>query len=355
MKTGKVIGLTYDLKSDRPLTSDDPIDANAELDTMETVEFITNALKAGGHRVVPIGNVHNLLQQIDELDVDIVFNICEGHAGRNRESQVPLILEMKGIPFIGSDALTMGITLDKIAAKKCFIADGIPTPRYFNAYSTDDLEKLNTIGYPLIVKARYEGTSKGLSEQSRVENLTGLKRQTELINKKYKQAALVEEFIRGTEFTVPVLGNGNPQAMPVSQIAIDGNVQLGDKFFTFSRVVNESAVRYVCPPQITPELEKKLQDLAVRAYQSVDCRDFGRVDFRVDEQENLYVLEINPLPSLAKKDVFNIFPQVMETTYEAIINQVVNFALRRYGMLKDSAKGQQSLQKQNRGMGIFHQ
>ncbi len=355
MKMGKVIGLTYDLKSDRPLTPDDPIDANAELDTMETVEFIMSALKSGGHRVVPIGNVHNLLRQIDELDVDIVLNICEGHAGRNRESQVPLILEMKGIPFVGSDALTMGITLDKIAAKKCFIADGIPTPRYFNAYSTDNLEKLNTIGYPLIVKARYEGTSKGLSEQSRVEDFPGLKRQVELINKRYKQAALVEKFIRGTEFTVPVLGNENPQAMPVSQIAIDGSVELGDKFYTFPRVVNENAVRYLCPPRITKELEKKLQDLAVRAYQSVDCRDLGRVDFRVDAEGNLYVLEINPLPSLAKKDVFNIFPQVMETTYEAIINTIVNFALKRYGMLKDSSKGQQPFIKLNRGTGILHQ
>ncbi|MDZ4241703.1 MAG: hypothetical protein U1D99_02660, partial [Candidatus Omnitrophota bacterium] len=81
-----------------------------------------------------------------------------------------------------------------------------------------------------------------------------------------------------------------------------------------------------------------LQDWSVRAYQSLGCLDFGRVDFRVDDQENPYVLEINPLPSLAKKDVFNIFPQVLGSTYEKTVNQVINNALERYGMTGDNEK-----------------
>lgn len=338
----KIIGLTYDLKTDRPVVPGEPIDANAELDTMETVEFISQALETGGHKVVQIGHVRNLLQRIENLDVDIVFNICEGALGRNRESEVPLVLEMHGIPFIGADALCMGITLDKVAAKKCFIADGIPTPRYFSAIATDDLKKLNTIGYPLIVKTRHEGTSKGLTEKSRVNDLASLKEQVGLINTKYKQPALVEEFIRGTEFTVPVLGNENPEAMFVAQVAIDGSKEAGDKFFTFAHVVAKSddTIVYLCPAQISEDLAKTLQEIAIRAYKSVDCRDFGRVDFRVDEKGNPYVLEINPLPSLAKKDVFNIFPQAMGTTYEAIINKIVDLAMTRYGMTKgkDSSK-----------------
>lgn len=327
----RTIGITYDLKSDWEFQPDDPADANAELDSGETLEFVIQGLEAGGHRVQRIGSFKNLLTQISSLDVDIVFNICEGFRGRNRESQVPMLLEMYGIPYVGSDALTLGVTLDKIVAKKCFIADGVPTPRYFEANTGDDLKALNTIGFPLIVKPKHEGSSKGLSEKSRVTDFASLKMQVDHINKTYGQAALVEEFIRGCEFTVPVLGNQNPQAMPVAQVHLDGNVELGDNFYTQARLTYDG-LGYVCPPKISDELIKKLQHYAVKAYQSVGCLDFGRVDFRVDEKGNPFVLEINPLPSLAKKDVFNIFPYVMGSTFEKVINQVLDFALERYGL-----------------------
>ena len=328
---GKKIGLTYNLKSDMKLSSDDPADLNAEFDSEETVNFIASALESGGHRVKKIGHVFNLLKHIDDLDVDIVFNIAEGFNGRNRESQIPLLLELYGIPYVGADALTLGITLDKIAAKKCFIADGLPTAAYFCAESTKDLATLNTTGYPLIVKPRYEGTSKGLTDQSRVENLEQLTRQVDLITKKYKQAALVEKFIRGTEFTVPVLGNGHPQAMPVCQVKIDGKLNLGDDFFTFALVVaKDDRLQYICPAPIPKELAQTLKAMAIRAYKSVECRDFGSVEIRVDEHGHPYILEINPLPSLARQDVFNLFPQIIGSTYERVVNQILEFALQRY-------------------------
>ena len=117
-----MIGITYDLKSDWQRNSNDPIDINAEFDKPETLEHIVAAIESGGHSVKKIGNVDHLLDQIDHLDVDIVFNVCEGISGRNRESQVPMLLEMKGIPYVGADGLTLGIALDKIVAKKLFMA-----------------------------------------------------------------------------------------------------------------------------------------------------------------------------------------------------------------------------------------
>ena len=153
------IGITYDLKNERPLRPGDPPDANAELDSEDTINHVARAFESFGHQVKKIGNVKNLLRQIENLDVDIVFNMAEGHFGRNRESQVPVILEMYGIPFIGADALSLGITLDKVVAKKCFIADGIATPRYFAVRNSRNLEQLNHIGFPLIVKTTFEGTS----------------------------------------------------------------------------------------------------------------------------------------------------------------------------------------------------
>ena len=326
-----IIGLTYDLKSDWVFNPNDPADANAEFDKPQTIESLMYALEQGGHQVEKIGNIKNLLAQVHHLDVDLVFNICEGQGGRNRESQVPIILEMFHIPYIGSDALTLGLSLDKILAKKCFFSEGIPTPRFFEAPSNAQLEQINHIGFPLMVKPRHEGSSKSLSEQSRVENYEGLKRQVDLINAVYHQPALAEEFIKGQEFTVAVLGNVQPQAMPVVQVSIDGQVDLGDQFYTFAHIASER-LQYICPAKISPNLTKQIQALALKTYMSVGCLDLGRIDFRVDEQGQPYVLEINPLPALGLDDIFNLFPAVIGSSYNQMINQIVSIAGARHGL-----------------------
>jgi len=111
-----------------------------------------------------IGNVDNVLKALDNLNVDIVFNICEGLGNRNRESQVPMLLELKGIPYVGADALSLGITLDKIIAKKILRVHGIPTPEYKEIKNLQELKNLNGLGinFPLIVKPRCEDPARVL-------------------------------------------------------------------------------------------------------------------------------------------------------------------------------------------------
>ena len=327
----KTVGLTYDLKTDYEFKEGDPPDANAEFDHPSTIDVIAEAIKACGFSVKKIGNVSNLLEKIDNLGVDIVFNISEGISGRNRESQVPIVLEMNGIPFVGSDALTLGVTLDKIMAKKIFTSDGIPTPKFFEIKSLDAFADADHLKFPLIVKPRFEGSSKGLSEDSRVEDMEGLKKQAEHVVNTYRQPALVEEFISGQEFTVAVVGNDPPEALPVVQIKIDGRFKLNDKFYTFARITSDR-LEYICPAHISAELKKKLSDLAIKTYNSVDCRDFGRVDFRVDNKGHIYVLEINPLPSLSTEDVFQLVAKEIGITYEQMIGKILESALKRYSL-----------------------
>lgn len=330
------IGITYDLKTDWKPSANDPIDAAAELDSFGTLDALKAAFESAGHQVRLIGNAHNLLKALPDLGVDLVFNIAEGHHGRNRESQIPAILDLYRIPFVGADALTLGVTLDKVVAKKCFIADGVPTARYFKATAHDDLKALNTIGYPLFVKTLHEGTSKGITADSRVEDLTQLKTQVDRVYSLYHQPALVEEFIRGTEYTVGVIGNANAKAMPVVQYAIGGKTELGDEFYTY-RYVAEKVVEHICPAPIDAAMAKKLQDIALKAYKSVDCRDFGRVDFRVDEKGSPYVLEINPLPNLNPDDVFVLFGKTLGMTYNQIILNILDQAFVRLGINKMEA------------------
>ena len=321
--------MTYDLKTEYVFRSGDPLDANAEFDHPSTVQVISNAIASLGHEVVQMGNVEQLIKVLDHLSVDLVFNIAEGLHGRNREAQVPILLELKGIPYVGSDALTLSLTLDKLMTKKVLLAEGIPTPRYFEV-SHPQTALPPDLSFPLIVKPRYEGSSKGISDRSVVHSPAELKAQASWVIQTYHQPALVEEFIRGTEFTVAIVGNDPPEVFPAVQIKIEGRVDLGDLFYTFSRIA--SGVEYLCPAQIETKLEKRLRELALRTYQAVDCLDFGRVDIRVDRVGNPYVLEINPLPSLSTEDVFMAVAKHLELSYEAMIGRILEAAAKRYGL-----------------------
>ncbi len=328
----KTVGLTYDLKTDYEFKAGDPPDANAEFDHPLTIGVIARAIQNCGFKVKKIGNAANLLEKINNLDVDIVFNISEGVSGRNRESQVPILLEMAHVPFVGADGLTLGLTLDKIMAKKIFISEDIPTPKSFEVKTTDALIDTDHLKFPLIVKPRFEGSSKGLSDDSRVENMDELKRQADFIINTYKQPALVEEFISGQEFTTAIIGNDNPEVMPLVQIKIDGRLKLNDKFYTFARITSDR-LEYICPAHIPYNLSRKICDIALRVYNAVECRDFGRVDFRVDADGRPYVLEINPLPSLSTEDVFAVVAKEIGISYDQMIGKILNSALKRHGLI----------------------
>lgn len=326
----KTVGLTYDLKTEYKFKKGDPPDANAEFDHPSTIDVIAQAIESQGYRVKKIGNVMDVLDKIEHLNVDIVFNISEGLSGRNRESQVPLLLEMAGIPFVGADALTLGLTLDKVMAKKIFIAENIPTPKFLEVENAGSpLLDADHLKFPLIVKPRFEGSSKGLSESSRVENMEGLKKQTEYIINLYKQPALIEEFISGQEFTAALIGNDQPEVLPVVQLKIDGKLRLNDKFYTFARI-SSNRVEYICPAHINQDLKNKISSLALKTFNAVECCDFGRVDFRVDNEGNVYVLEINPLPSLSTEDVFPIVAGAVGISYNEIIGKILNSAMKRH-------------------------
>ncbi|MBI1992354.1 MAG: ATP-grasp domain-containing protein [Candidatus Omnitrophica bacterium] len=328
---GLRVGLTYNVKSEYVLKPDDPPDLIAEFDHEETVAHIEAALREGGHQVIRIGNARRLLERMGHVSVDIVFNIAEGYEGRNRESQAPILLEMLRIPYVGADGLTLGLTLDKVLTKKVLVAERIPTPRYVEVYDPDALWQVD-LTYPLIVKLRCEGSSKGLTPKSVVDTPEELRRQVAHLAQTYKGAPIfIEEFIEGEEFTVAIIGNEHPELYPACQVMLDGKTDLGRNFFHFAYL--RSGSDYVCPAPIPDALARKMHELALRTYQTVECRDFGRVDFRVDRKGHPYVLEINPLPSLSTEDVFSYIAKSKGLTHYQIINRILNAALVRYGMI----------------------
>ena len=331
------IGFTYDAKADYKLLPGDLPDKYAEFDFEETLSEIENVLKSSGHNVERIGNASALLQKIAQgKRWDLVFNIAEGLRGRNRESQVPTILELFGIPYSGSDALTMGITLDKAVAKIMVSHAGVLTPEFLEIEKLPQLaenEKNFKLKYPVLVKPSEEGTSKGISPESACRNFDEVEKITQHIIYEYNQPAIIEEFIAGSEFTVAVIENDPPFVLPPVQIAIKGNTDLGEDFYTHQRVENDD-VKYICPAEISRILEKKLKNLALSSYKALGIKDFGRIDIRVDEKGTPYFLECNPLPNLGTIDVFLPIAKAVGLTYDQLILRILHSALERNNLIR---------------------
>ncbi|OGS45726.1 MAG: hypothetical protein A2539_07780 [Elusimicrobia bacterium RIFOXYD2_FULL_34_15] len=327
------IGFTYDAKADYKLKPGESPDKIAEFDSEETLSEIEYSLKTSGHIIERIGNVHSLLKKVAQgKRWDLVFNIAEGIKGRNRESQVPAILELFDIPYSGSDALTMGATLDKAVAKIIVSNSGILTPKFLEI---EDLSQLNKkkfhLKYPVIVKPSEEGTSKGIAQESIAHDFEHVRKRTKWLIEKYKQPALIEEFIIGSEFTVAVIENDPPLVLPPVQIAINNKTFLGENFYKHSCVFDDS-IKYICPAEIPKSLDKKLRETSYNSYKALGIRDLGRFDFRVDKDNNPYFLECNPLPNLGLIDVFPLVSKAIGITYEEVICKILNSAIKRYGL-----------------------
>lgn len=325
------IGFTYDAKADYELKPGDAPDRYAEFDSEATLSEISGALGSGGHEVVRVGHAMNLLKRIAAGDRwDIVFNIAEGLSGRNRESQVPAILEMFGIPYTGSDALSMGVCMDKAVAKELVDYHGLPTPRFIEAHKPADVNGVK-LKFPVIVKPSEEGTSKGVTNDSVAHDKKAAAERVKYVLDEYRQPAIVEEFVMGQEFTVGVIGNEKPEALPPLQVIIKGEAELGDEIYTQARVVNDE-IDYVCPSPAPRALQERMKKAAVDAYRVLGCRDLARIDYRVDKSGTPYFIECNPLPHLGLVDAFPMYAKATGRTYEQIILEILNHALKRYGM-----------------------
>lgn len=325
------VGFTYDAKTDYKLCAGDDKDKYSEFDTEETLSEIEGALTSGGYRVERIGNAKSLLKKLlAGQKWDIVFNIAEGVSGRNRESQVPAILEMFGIAYTGSDALTMGLTLDKAVAKKILGYQHLSTPGFIEASAPADLQDFK-LKFPVIVKPAREGTSKGISSDSIAHDAAAVKNKVKKIVEKYNQPALVEEFISGQEFTVAIIGTDEPEVLPPVQISLEGDTDLGDEFYTHTRAqLGSSEIEYICPSKAPTALLNRVEALALDSYKALGCRDLGRIDIRVDRKGMPYFLECNPLPHLGSVDVFPLVAKAMGITYEKLICRILEHGLKRY-------------------------
>jgi D-alanine-D-alanine ligase len=327
------VGITFDLK-DKNLTApaDGPDDLQEEFDSPETVEAIAAVLRGLGHEVHLLGDGPPLLRRLLDDPPDFVFNFAEGTGvSRSREARVPAVLEMLGIPYTGSDPLTLAVTLDKAAAKTLVAAAGVPVPDGVVVEPHEPAAKAadHGLGYPVLVKPAWEGSSKGIRHRCLVERPGDLAAVIDQVRRDYRQPVLVEEFIAGEELTVGVHGNAPPQVLGVMRVV---PTQPSDRFIYSIEVKRdyERRVRYEAPPRLPAADLAAVEKAALAAYRALGCRDVSRVDFRLRDGVPSF-LEVNPLPGLnpVTSDLV-ILARLVGWSYERLIETIFRAAVARH-------------------------
>ena len=306
------IGLTYNLKAEQNLSATDPDDRFEEFDSLETIEALENAFRAHGHTPVRLGWGPAMLDRLKETTVDGVFNLAEGIGGRGRESQVPAVLEMLGIPCSGSDAVAIGITLDKALAKMLAKANGIATA----PFAVDSSDRLR---YPVFAKPSCEGSSMGITSSSRCENEGELKAALKRLS--VYGPVLVEEYLPGDEFTVGIIGG---EVVGVMQVV----PRTREEHFIYSLEVKrdyKNRVEYKFVDR------RDVAEVAVAVWKAFGLRDFARVDVRCDRDGKPNFVEVNPLPGVhpVNSDLV-ILARGMGWSYEKLIGRILDVIIARW-------------------------
>jgi D-alanine-D-alanine ligase len=348
------VALLANLKTNAPKFEGMAEDQWDDLDSEKTVNALVNAIRAGGNHCEFLEGDITLYDTIRKYQPDICFNISEGHFGDAREAQVPALLEMLRIPYTGSKVLTLALALDKPMTKRVLAYHDLPTPPY-QTFERVEEPLSSDMQYPMFVKPSREGTGMGVSARSIVHDDSELREQVSYILERYKQPALVEQYIDGREVTVGVVGNLiGPVARRLPDDEESPRIQAGLRFFPpmevnlkpfeDSDVVYSNRLKvdladqldYLCPAPLDDDMVDELNWLTAAVFRVTGGLDVSRVDFRLDAKNNWtpYILEINPLPGLSP----GISDLVIEAAAEGVdhtylVNMILDTALERYGMI----------------------
>lgn len=355
------VGFTYNVKRVKP-TVDASEDREAEYDSPATLQAIREAIASWGHEVIDLEASPELPSVLASTPLDIVFNIAEGFKGRNRESQVPAMLELLDIPYTGSDPATLSIALDKALAKKIVRQAGIHTPNF--QLMVTGKERLNKefASFPLIVKPVAEGSSKGVVSKSVCHSEAELREVVKEIAGKYQQPALVEEYIGGREFTVGLLGERRPRVLPPMEIVFLDKEEKTPIYSFQHKLDWTDRIRYDAPARLEPAQLERLRTAARGSFMALGCRDVARIDFRMDDKGRIYFIECNPLPGLTPgwSDLVLIAAGA-GMDYRTLIGEIMAPAIRRYKertarrAADEHAPGRHGLEKASQSMDRPHE
>ncbi|NHI89585.1 MAG: ATP-grasp domain-containing protein [Candidatus Thorarchaeota archaeon] len=323
-------------------TRKDESEFEVEYDPPHTVEMIKHGIESAGHDYIFIEADENILETLKQVKPDLVFNRSEGVRGESRESHIPAILEMLGIPYVGANVLSTAVCLNKGWTKKFLAFHNVVTPQFHILSSTRQVNKLDFI-FPVILKPNEEGSSVGINEDNVVSDKKQLVKKLGSMVKEYQQPILVEQFIQGREFSVGVLDCLGPKPHVLALLEIDFSrfpSEVGGVYGQKAKTIYEGLDHYICPAKVRSDLKKKIGQVSIEICRLLEVPDFARIDYRMDDNEEIYFLEINPLPGMDfdpdNQDI-SFYPYMAEKsgyTYDQLIQRLIESAARRYGLNK---------------------
>jgi D-alanine-D-alanine ligase len=333
------IGLAYNEKPDPApdAESDSTGDAFAEWDDPSTINAVEQALGPFGS-IIRLEADQFFPQKVVLARPDLVFNMAEGLHGQSREALVPAICEYLDIPYTGSDPLTLALSLHKGRTKETLAYRGVPTAPFTCIETAGQIERM-ALTYPVFVKPVAEGSGKGVFAANLCANATALRERASFLLERYAEPVLVETYLPGPEFTVAILGNG-PEAYCLPVIGFDFSalpdgappVYGYEAKWVWDRPEAPLAI-FECPARVPAGLYREIERTALDAYHALGCRDWCRVDLRVDRFGVPNVLELNPLPGIIPDPAMNsCFPKAARAAgfgYDELIQEVVRIAWRR--------------------------
>ncbi len=299
-RDGKVWKIT---PSKRLLTSSDPLElrgTNKELVVRES------------HELQGVGGM-------EDEKAEVVFIAMHGPYGE--DGTIQGMLEMAGLKYTGSGVLASALGMDKVAFRKIMKSAKIPIPEYIVVKRKDSISGINKdIKGPWFIKPSAQGSSVGASVARNNKELRNSLRSAF----KYGDIVLVDEYIKGREFTCGLLGNDNPEPLPVVEII----PKKGD-FFDYDSKYMESGSEEIVPAKISLSLTKKIQGLAVRVHKELGCRGFSRVDFILKDNKYPVVLEINTIPGLTPMSLLPKSAKAAGYSYSKLLEKIIDYALQK--------------------------
>lgn len=319
-------------------------DAFAEWDSPDTIAAVERAL-AGLGEVIRLEATPDFPQRLRDARPDIVFNMAEGLSGQNREAHVPAICEFYGIPYSGSDPFTLSLALNKARTKQMLQFYGIPTAPFALVESLAEaqaVKKGGSLRYPLFAKPVQEGSSKGITERNYIRDRGALLPCVAELLEVYEQPVLIEQFLPGAEFTCGVLGNGrDARVLPIVGIRFDALPEGALPIYGFEAkwiwdTPDRPLQMFECPARIDDGLRTAIEQVTLRAYNAIGCRDWSRIDVRLDGAGVPNVVEINPLPGILPNPEENsCLPKAAAAAgigYDELIQSCVLAAAKRQGV-----------------------
>lgn len=276
------------------------------------------------------------LKEIKRNDVDLVFNLCENSNNNPLKYRAAAVLEAMRIPFTGTSATNLALCRDKIRFKKLLDFHDIPTPKWDYAYTLSD--KINDeLKYPLIVKPSNTDDSVGITNKSVVTNKKELSQQLKRVIVDMGKPALVEEYVEGDEYAVNILGSQEEdlRALPLSRSVFKKMPAGYWHIYTresknknnkaYSKIISQNPLK-----NVSKKLESLMTEISLDTYKIMRCHDYGKVDIRVDKDDNPYILELDPNPIIDQRTSLCQVAKIAGMEYGDLIEEIISLSIKRY-------------------------